>query len=334
MIPFRPPRPKKNDRHDRTEIPRRRRASVSGRLDGPRRGRRHLALAGQEGGPGRLERRAARPGPGHRRERRLPPADARRPRGAGDHPPRRRPRAGPGGAGTVPRHSGDDRPGHRGRLLLRLRPRRALLDRRLPEDREEDGRDHRPGRPAGASGLGPRHRHRPLRGRRRNLQGRVDPRPARERDDHRLQAGRMGRPVPGSALPDDQVRGQGLQADQAGGRLLARRFQPRPASAHLRHGLGEQGGPGRLSAAHRGGREARPPQAGPRHGALPHAGRGPGHGLLAPQGLGAVARAGGLYAPPSGRRRLCRGEDAAGAGPQVLGGLGPLGQVPPQYVRL
>ncbi len=38
-------------------------------------------------------------------------------------------RAGRGGAGAVPRHAGHDRPGDRGRLLLRLRPRRAVQPR-------------------------------------------------------------------------------------------------------------------------------------------------------------------------------------------------------------
>ncbi len=40
------------------------------------------------------------------------------------------------------------------------------------------------------------------------------------------------------------------------------------------------------------------------HGPLPHAGRGQGHGVLAPEGLDAVADAGGLHAPPAGCGRL------------------------------
>ena len=63
---------------------------------------------------------------------------------AGTHPPRCGACAGRGRAGAVAGHAGDDRPGHRERLLLRLRPQRALHARRLPGHREEDARDHRP----------------------------------------------------------------------------------------------------------------------------------------------------------------------------------------------
>ena len=54
----------------------------------------------------------------------------------------------------------------------------------------------------------------------------------------------------------------------------------------------------------RGGREARPPQA--RHAArpVPHAGRGAGHGVLASQGLGAVAAGRAVHAPRLPRQRL------------------------------
>ena len=140
--------------------------------------------------------------------------------------------------------------------------------------------------------------------------------------------------MPRAALPLDPPCRQGLQADQAGRRLLARRRQARAAAAHLRHGLGDEGGPRRLCAASGGGGKARPPPPGPPDGALPHAGRGPRHGVLAPQGLGAVAGDRGLYAPAAERGRLCRGQDAPGTGPQVLGGLGPLGEVPAQHVRV
>ena len=47
-----------------------------------------------------------------------------------------------------------------------------------------------------------------------------------------------------------------------GRRLLARRLEERDAPAHLRHGLGDEGGPGRVPAHARGGREARPPRLG------------------------------------------------------------------------
>ena len=59
-----------------------------------------------------------------------------------------------------------------------------------------------------------------------------------------------------------------------------------------------RGRPRRLSEAHRGGGEARPPQARRGHGPLPHPGRGQGHGVLAPQGLDPVPHAAELRPPP------------------------------------
>ena len=78
----------------------------------------------------------------------------------------------------------------------------------------------------------------------------------------------------------------------------------RDAPAHLRHRVGEEGGPGRLPAHARGGREARPPQA--RHAArpLPHAGRGAGHGVLASEGLDDLAAGRAVHAPRLSRQRL------------------------------
>ena len=67
------------------------------------------------------------------------------PRGAGADPPRHGPCAGHGGAGALSRHPGHHRPGHRGRLLLRLRPRRTLHARRPAQDRRRDARDHQGG---------------------------------------------------------------------------------------------------------------------------------------------------------------------------------------------
>ncbi len=52
--------------------------------------------------------------------------------------------------------------------------------------------------------------------------------------------------------------GSGLQADEGGGRLLARRFKPPDAQPHLRHGLGEAGRPRRLHQAAGRGRAPRP----------------------------------------------------------------------------
>ncbi len=90
------------------------------------------------------------------------------------------------------------------------------------------------------------------------FQGRADPRPAGGRDDHRLPDGRHWKPTCAAARtsPSTKFGGQGLQPDQAGRRLLARRPPQSAAAAHLRHGLGQPGRPGRLPAARRGGREA------------------------------------------------------------------------------
>ena len=74
---------------------------------------------------------------------------------------------------------------------------------------------------------------------RRKVQGRDHPRPARGRDDHRLQPGPLEGPLPRPAPAHDQARGQGVQADQARRRLLAGRSPQRPAPAHVRHGLGQ-----------------------------------------------------------------------------------------------
>ena len=122
--------------------------------------------------------------------------------------------------------------------------------------------------------------------------------------DHGLSPGGLEGPLPGPAPALDTAYRQGLQADQAGRRLLARRPEERPAAAHLRHELGLRGGPRGLYQARRGGREARPPQARRGHGPVPHPGRGPGDDLLASQGLDPLPHPAGLHAPPAGERRL------------------------------
>ena len=66
--------------------------------------------------------------------------------------------------------------------------------------------------------------------------------------------------------------------------------------------------------------------------AVPLAGGSRRLGLLDAQGLDAVPHLRGLYAHAPRRERLCRGEDAAAAGPGALGGVGPLGEVPRAYV--
>ena len=92
-------------------------------------------------------------------------------RSARPDPPRRRARDGAGGAGAVSRYPGDDRPGDRGRLLLRLRARRAVHAGRSGRDRKAHGRD-RQARPADpARGLGARGRQARVRRAGRDLQG-------------------------------------------------------------------------------------------------------------------------------------------------------------------
>ena len=92
-------------------------------------------------------------------------------------------------------------------------------------------------------------------------------------------------------------RARPLRADAGGRRLLARRREAPAAPAHLRHGLGVRGGPGRAPPPPGGGRAARPPQA--RRRARPvqlprRDRRGPGR--LPPQGRHRPPADGGLLA--------------------------------------
>ncbi len=95
---------------------------------------------------------------------------------------------------------------------------------------------------------------------RRALQGRDHRLHPRRRADLALPRGQVHRPVPRPARAVDR-QAQGVQADEARRRLLARRFAQRDAAADLRHRVGEEGRPRRLSAPARGSRKARPPQA-------------------------------------------------------------------------
>ena len=98
--------------------------------------------------------------------------------------------------------------------------------------------------------------------------------------------------------------------------------QERDAPAHLRHGVGEEGGAGRLPADARGSREARPPQARPRARPVPLPGRGAGHGVLASEGLGDLAAGRAVHAPrlpgqrlPGGARRRRSSTARCGSAP-------------------
>ena len=276
----------------------------------------------QDGGP-RHDRRSRR----QDRHR-----DVARPGGARAAAPRRGARAGPGGPGTLSRHADHVRPGDGGRVLLRLRARRAVLVGGLRQDRAAHGRDRRPQPADHARGVGPRQDQGLLQEARRELQGRVGRRTAQGRGDHGLQAGRLARHVPRPAPAVDGQARQGVQAHEGVGRLLARRRQERPAPARLRHDLLLRQGAEGLPASHRGSREARPPPDRPRDGPVPSAGRLGRHGLLASQGLDVLAHARELPAAQARGRRLCRGEDAAAQRPQAVGGVGPLGEVPREHV--
>ena len=141
-------------------------------------------------------------------------------------PPRRRPRAGRGGAGAVSRHPGDHRPGDRGRLLLRFRPRRAVHARGSAGDRERKMREIVDRGRAD-------HRARCGRATRRSRISRTSARTTRPRSSPRsppastisaLRPGRLAGSVPRAARALHRQDRQGLQADEGGRRLLARRF--------------------------------------------------------------------------------------------------------------
>ena len=108
----------------------------------------------------------------------------------------------------------------------------------------------------------------------RDLQARADRRHPRRRRDPDLFAAGLARPLPRAAHDLGRQGRQGLQAAQDRRRLLARGFQQPDAPAHLRHGLGERGGPRRLPASARGGGEARPSPLGPGDGPVPFPGGG------------------------------------------------------------
>ena len=194
--------------------------------------------------------------------------------------------------------------------------------------------DRRP-RPADrARGLGPRQAEEVLRRPRRELQGGVVRGAAGGRGDHGLSPGHMAGHVqrPAPAL-DGQAR-QGVQADARLRRVLARRRQERPAAAHLRHDLLQRQGAEGVPHAARGSGETRPSPHRQGDGALPSAGRSRRHGVLASQGLAAVAHAGGVPAQAARRRRLRRGQDATAGRSPAVGGVGPLGEVPREHVHL
>ena len=88
-----------------------------------------------------------------------------------------------------------------------------------------------------------------------------------------------------------------------------------------------------LPAHARGGREARPPQARPRARPVPHRRRRAGHGVLAPQGLGALAAGRAVHAPGLPRQRLPGSQGPADPRQEPVGEDGPLGELPREHVH-
>ena len=201
-----------------------------------------------------------------------------------------------------------------------------------PEDfrrhRKEDARDRRARQTVHQGNLVARRRQASLRRHGRELQGRAGRRHPERPADQNLQAGRLVRSVPRAAHDLDRQDRQCFQADESGRRLLAGRFKPRNAVAHLWHRVRQAGRARRLPQADRGGGKARPPETWPRNGPVPFPGRSARFGVLAPQRLDAVPDAGKLHPPPPGRRRLCRSQRAAAYRFVAVGGVGPYGDVP------
>ena len=192
----------------------------------------------------------------------------------------------------------------------------------LDEDRDPDAQDHQ-GQPA-VLPPGDQRRRRAGRARRRALQARADRpqglerrrcgrgrrRRGRRRRAHHLRQhrpqrrGRLEGPLPRPA-PAHHEADPGVQADALRGGVLARRREEQAAAAGLRHRLGVQGSARRPPPPARGGREARPPQAGPRARPvqLPRRDR-LRHGGLPPQGWRDQAGDGGLRPSPAHRGGL------------------------------
>ena len=167
----------------------------------------------------------------------------------------------------------------------------------------------------------------------RSVQDRADRCDPRRSALENLRAGRLARSLPRPAHDLDGQNRRRLQVDEGGGRLLARRFHEADAVAHLRDRLRQQAGTRRLSETARGGRAARPSQAGARNGPVPFPGGGARHGVLASQGLDAVPDADRLHAPAPAEGRVHRSQHAAGARPRAMGGVGPLGEFSREHVH-
>ena len=122
-------------------------------------------------------------------------------------------------------------------------------------------------------------------------------------------------PVP-RAAPAHHQADPGVQADPVRRGVLAGQREEQAAAAHLRHRLGDQGSARGAPASHRGGRAARPPQAGARARPvqLPRRDR-VRPGRLPPQGRGDQAGDGGLR-PPAPHRGAASSTSAPRTSPR------------------
>ena len=189
------------------------------------------------------------------------------------------------------------------------------------------------GAPVRAIRDGPRGRDPLLPGQGREVQGRADPGPAARRDDQPLYPGRLGRSLPRPAHAQHRRCRPGLQADEDGRCLLARRPPQRHAVPHLRHRLARPEGARRLPAPARGSRTPRPPPHRQGNGPVPPPGgsrparcsgiRTAGSSIARPKPTCAAA-----WTPPA-TRRCAR---PLLARPRLVGAVRPLGEFPPEHV--
>ena len=175
---------------------------------------------------------------------------------------------------------------------------RPLTPEDLELDRGAHARERRRGPSVRAARDRPRRRARGGRGPGPDVQGGDPRRPGgacsrRRRAAARhllLRARAVQRPVQGAARRE-HGQDRAVQAPLGRRRVLARRREAPDAAAHLRHGLGDPGGAGRLPVAAGRGEEARPSPPGRPAGPVQLPRREPGLGLLASEGPADLAHA-------------------------------------------
>ncbi len=227
------------------------------------------------------------------------------------------------------------RPRDRGRLLLRLRAARVPLAGRPGAHRGPHAGDRREGAAVRARGALARGGARAVRG--PALQ-------ARDRGGGRGRGGRARRPVlgllqqrvggsvPRPARAVDRPAGC-LQAPVGRRGVLARRRDPPPAPAGLRHRVGDPAGPRRLPGAAGGSGTPRPPEARPPARSVLLARRARAGSVdLASARRRVPQAARGLRAEPAPRARLRPGRHTAHRALGALGDLRTPGEVRGQHV--